>query len=121
LHVSLSSFTNCLYLLDEHFNQLRTFYINISTITSRLKVNNKGLFGCVREISLFDERSFEYEFFLRIAQSFPLIGELTLINEKLQKHKQCRKSKDDEQDISIVKYPHLTYLNLYGIHEDYIE
>ncbi|CAF4597058.1 unnamed protein product, partial [Rotaria sp. Silwood2] len=41
LHVSLSSFTNCLYLLDEHFNQLRTFYINISTITSRLKVNNK--------------------------------------------------------------------------------
>ena len=32
-----------------------------------------GLFKCVREISLFDERPFEHEFFLQIAQSFPLM------------------------------------------------
>jgi len=69
-----------------------------------------GLFECVREISLFNERPFEHEFFLRIAQSFPLIKELTLINQKPQKNKQYRKTKDDEQDFSIVKYPHLTYL-----------
>jgi hypothetical protein len=76
-----------------------------------------GIFECVREISLFDERPFEHEFFLRIAQSFPLIKELTLTNQKPQ----CRKFKDDRQDFSIIKYPHLTYLNLDDTHEDYIE
>jgi hypothetical protein len=39
-----------------------------------------GLFECVRKISLFDERPFEHEFFLRIAQSFPLMKKLTLVN-----------------------------------------
>ncbi|CAF1558949.1 unnamed protein product [Rotaria sp. Silwood1] len=80
-----------------------------------------GLFECVREISLFDERPFEYDFFLRIAQSFPLIEELTLNNQKPRENKQCTKSKDVEQDFSIIKYPHLIYLNLYKAHEDYIE
>ncbi|CAF1559615.1 unnamed protein product, partial [Rotaria sp. Silwood1] len=80
-----------------------------------------GLFECVREISLFDEQPFEHEFFLLIAESFPLIQKLTLNNLKPQKNKQCPKSKDDKQDFSIIKYPHLTYLNLNEIHEDYIE
>ncbi|CAF1534636.1 unnamed protein product, partial [Rotaria sp. Silwood1] len=80
-----------------------------------------GLFECVREISLFDERPFEHEFFLLVAQSFPLIKKLTLNNLKPQKNKQCTKSKDDKQDFSIIIYPHLTYLNLNEIHEDYIE
>ncbi|CAF3637389.1 unnamed protein product [Rotaria sp. Silwood1] len=30
-----------------------------------------GLFKCIREVYLFDEPSFEYDFFLQIAQSFP--------------------------------------------------
>ncbi|CAF1217434.1 unnamed protein product [Rotaria sp. Silwood1] len=80
-----------------------------------------GLFECVREISLFDERPFEHEFFLHIAQSFPLMEKLTLVNRKPQKNKQSRKSKDDDQDFSIVKYPHLNDLNLYEVHDDYIE
>ncbi|CAF1557097.1 unnamed protein product, partial [Rotaria sp. Silwood1] len=36
-----------------------------------------GIFTCVRKMSLFDEHPFEHEFFLRLAQSFPLIEELT--------------------------------------------
>jgi hypothetical protein len=36
-----------------------------------------GLFKYVREISLYDERPFEYEFFLQIAQSFPLMEKLS--------------------------------------------
>jgi hypothetical protein len=32
-----------------------------------------GLFKCVYEVSLFDERPFEHEFFLQIAQSFPFM------------------------------------------------
>ena len=44
-----------------------------------------GFFKCVCEISLFDERPFEHEFFLRISQSFSLMKILTLINQKQQK------------------------------------
>ncbi|CAF2954961.1 unnamed protein product [Rotaria sp. Silwood2] len=76
-----------------------------------------GLFECVREISLFDEQPFEHEFFLRIAQSFPLMKKLTLVNRKAQKNK----SKDDHQDLTIAKYSHLKDIDLYEAHEDYIE
>ena len=39
-----------------------------------------GLFKYVREVSLYDERPFEHEFFLRIAQSFPFMKKLTIKN-----------------------------------------
>ncbi|CAF4554129.1 unnamed protein product, partial [Rotaria magnacalcarata] len=38
-----------------------------------------GLFESVREVSLFDERPFEHEFFVKIAKSFPFMEKLTLI------------------------------------------
>ncbi|CAF1435759.1 unnamed protein product [Rotaria sordida] len=76
-----------------------------------------GLFECVRQISLYDEHPFEHEFFLRIAQSFPLMKKLTLVNKKAQKNK----SKDDHQNLTIAKYPHLKDIDLYQAHEDYIE
>jgi hypothetical protein len=42
LHVNLYYFTDCLYLLDGRFNQLRTLYVNIEVIIpSRLVVNNQ--------------------------------------------------------------------------------
>ncbi|CAF2785369.1 unnamed protein product, partial [Rotaria sp. Silwood2] len=42
LHVYLDAFTDCLYLLNGHFNQLHTFYVNISVIlSSNLSINNK--------------------------------------------------------------------------------
>jgi hypothetical protein len=75
------------------------------------------LFECVRIVSLFDERPFEHEFFLRIAQSFPLMKKLTVINRKAQKNKQCRKS----ENLSIIEYHHLTELCLLNAHEDYHE
>ncbi|CAF1563038.1 unnamed protein product, partial [Rotaria sp. Silwood1] len=148
LHVSLGNYTDCLYLLDGRFHQLHTLHVNIATFSSHLEIDNRaaegqcliysspytlkeynmitnnfqgGLFECVREISLFDEQPFEHEFFLLIAQSFLLIKKLTLNNQKPRKNKQYTKSKDDEQDFSIIKYSHLIYLNLYEAHEDYIE
>jgi hypothetical protein len=42
----------------------------------------------VREVSLFDERPFEDDFFVRIAKSFPLMKKLSLTNRKPQKHKE---------------------------------
>jgi hypothetical protein len=70
----------------------------------------------VREITLSDEQHpFEYEFFLRISQSFPLVEKLSLINSKPQL------SKESNKDLSIIKFDHLTNITLYGAHDDYIE
>ncbi|CAF2240796.1 unnamed protein product [Rotaria magnacalcarata] len=41
-----------------------------------------GLFESVREVSLFDERLFEHEFFVKIAKSFSFIEKLTVYNKK---------------------------------------
>ncbi|CAF1204222.1 unnamed protein product [Rotaria sordida] len=51
-----------------------------------------GVFKYVRKVSLFDERPFQHEFFLRIEKSFPLMEELTVCNEKRQINKEFRKS-----------------------------
>jgi len=80
-----------------------------------------GLFECVHEVSLYDEHPFEHEFFLQIAQSFPSMERLSLINWKQQQKKRCKKSKDDNQDLSIIKYRHLTELMLCEVHDDYVE
>ena len=80
-----------------------------------------GLFHCVREISLFDERPFEHRFFLRIAQSFPLIEFLRLRNEKHQQNKQSRKSSNKNEHFPRIHYPRLQRLFLFESHEDYYE
>ena len=79
-----------------------------------------GLFKSVRKISLFDEHPFEYEFFIKIAQAFPLIKELSLSNRKAQKDKNYRNSKDNSEDLPLIKYLHLTKLDLISAHQDYI-
>ncbi|CAF1418615.1 unnamed protein product [Rotaria sordida] len=76
---------------------------------------------CVREVRLYDEHPFEHEFFLRIAQSFPLLEKLTVINQQRQNNKRFRKSKNENEDLLIVKYPHLIQLNLSEAHKDYHE
>lgn len=72
-----------------------------------------GLFKCVRNVSLFDEHPFEHQFFLQIAQSFPLMKKLTVHNQKSQKN--------ENQQWSIISYSHLTELNLVRTHQNYIE
>jgi hypothetical protein len=75
----------------------------------------------VRQVSLFDQRPFEYEFFLRIAESFPLVVKLSLKNSEPQNNKLCKTANKDNQDLSIIKFHHLTTLSLYFAHDDYIE
>ncbi|CAF3416118.1 unnamed protein product [Rotaria sp. Silwood2] len=79
------------------------------------------MFECVREITLFDEQPFEHEFFLRISHSFPFMQSLTLFNTKPQQKILRSRSKQNNQDIPIIKYPHLVKLNLTEAHIDYIE
>jgi hypothetical protein len=87
-------------------------------------ISNKfpgGLFNYVREVSLYDECPFSHEFFLQISKSFPFMETLTVINQKAQINKQCIKSKYDNQNLSIIQYPHLTGLFLTEVHDDYVE
>ncbi|CAF2688120.1 unnamed protein product [Rotaria sp. Silwood2] len=81
-----------------------------------------GLFKCVREISLCDEHPFEHDFFIRIAQAFPYLKKLHLTNRQSQQYKQYQSSKDTKsKEYSIIKYSHLTELDLSLVHDDYIE
>ncbi|CAF1393716.1 unnamed protein product [Rotaria sordida] len=80
-----------------------------------------GLFKSVHKVSLYDERPFEYEFFLKIAKSFPFMRKLTVNNDKPQKNKFDEQSKDDNRHLSIIQYPYLTHLDLDFAHEDYVE
>ncbi|CAF1348775.1 unnamed protein product [Rotaria sordida] len=80
-----------------------------------------GLFRYVSDVSLFDEYPFEYEFFIQIAQSFPLLKNLTITNQKGQNNKQYRKSNNNNEDFLLIRYPHLKYLHFKQTHNDYIE
>ncbi|CAM4801113.1 unnamed protein product [Rotaria magnacalcarata] len=91
------------------------------TLNEYYKITNNfpgGLYKCVTKISLYDERPFEYEFFLRIAQSFPYLKKLIIENMKPQNGKQ---KSDDNQNLPIIEYPHLITLDLTKSHLDYIE
>jgi hypothetical protein len=80
-----------------------------------------GLFEYVRVVSLYDENSFEHEFFLRIVQSFPFMVGLTVINRKSQHRKQSDESNDDNRNLSLIQFPFLIELTIDDVHDDYIE
>ena len=80
-----------------------------------------GIFDKVTEVSLRDERPFEYEFFVRIAQSFPFMRWLTINNKKPQNNKQVMTINNDNQTLPIIEYFELTQLDLSRAHDDYVE
>ncbi|CAF1467107.1 unnamed protein product [Rotaria sordida] len=116
-----------IYYVD-YFPKRRESRCHIYSYPYRLKdyydiTNNfsGGIFKCVRKVSLFDERPFEHQFFLRISQSFPLVEYLTVVNEKRQIDKRFRKTKNEVQNLLIIQYPYLKYLNLIDTCIDYHE
>ncbi|CAF5032917.1 unnamed protein product, partial [Rotaria magnacalcarata] len=80
-----------------------------------------GLFKYVREVSLYDERPFEHEFFIKIAKSFPFMEKLTVYNNKPQLSKFDERSTDDNRHLSVIQYPYLRLLDLFDAHDDYAE
>jgi hypothetical protein len=80
-----------------------------------------GLFKYVREVSLYDYRPFEHEFFVKIAKSFPFMEQLTIYNNKPQKNKSNDQTKSDNQHLSLIQYPYLSELDLDSAHDDYVE
>ncbi|CAF1019079.1 unnamed protein product [Rotaria sordida] len=84
----------------DFFEENQFSYCHIYSYPYRMKyydniTNNfpGGLFKHVDNVSLFDERPFEYEFFLQIAQSFPFMKKLTINNNKPQKNKLYKQSR----------------------------
>ena len=76
-----------------------------------------GLFHSVTEVFLYDERPFEHEFFIRIAQSFPFVKHLSVSNKKPQKNK----LPNDNEGFPVIEYLHLIHIDLINVHDDYIE
>ena len=86
-----------------------------SNITNRFP---GGLYKYVRVVSLFDEKPFEHQFFLRIEKSFPFMEKLCVNNKKAQSGQQ---SNDIYQDLSLIQYSSLRELCFGDVHDDYIE
>jgi len=112
----------------DHFEERKYSQCHIYSYPYKLKLyknitNNfpGGLFEYVNEVSLYDERPFGHQFFLRIAQSFPFMEELTISNSKAQNDKQFIKSENHNQTLPIIEYPNLTTLRFFESHDDYVE
>jgi hypothetical protein len=74
-----------------------------------------GLFKNVSVLWMRDEyQSFEYSFFIKISQSFPLLRRLTITNRIEQKQKSKEVS-------SIIEFPHLIELDCRDAHINYVE
>jgi hypothetical protein len=77
------------YFLEQNVGKCHV-YTYPYTLTSYENIADTfpgGLFTCVSNVSLDDENPFEHEFFIRIAQSFPFITRLTIINRYAQNDK----------------------------------
>jgi hypothetical protein len=89
--------------------------IYYSAITNKF---SGGLYENVRQVSLFDEKPFEHEFFLRIQKSFPLLEILCVKNRKPQSRKQ---SNNNHEYLSRIQYSSVSELRMDDVDDDYIE
>jgi hypothetical protein len=80
------------------------------------------IFNNVTILWLYDSVPFKHEFFIRIARSFPLLKNLSIMNSHspLSESDELQ-SYNNNQPYSIVEYPHLTTLNITCAHTDYVE
>ncbi|CAF0968361.1 unnamed protein product [Adineta steineri] len=80
------------------------------------------VFNYVTYLGIQDITPFEYEFFMRIARSFPLLKYLSIRNGESQKLDGVMTFSSDKCQLhSIIEYPHLAILDASFAHEDYVE
>ncbi|CAF1584617.1 unnamed protein product [Adineta steineri] len=80
------------------------------------------VFSYVTYLLIHDVIRFKHEFFMRIARSFPLLKHLCVWNKKPQElGGLVTFSSNNCQFQSIIKYPHLTILDVKFAHSDYVE
>lgn len=103
------------YFPEENRSQCHAYSLPY-TLTTYERITNHfsgGLFVNVCQISLFDEKPFEHEFFIRIQKSFPFVNDLTVFNTKAQANNQ--------NNFQLIHYPHLRRLWLCFADESYVE
>jgi hypothetical protein len=79
------------------------------------------VFNQVTYLSVYDMIPFKHDFFRRIAQSFPFLRKFQVRNTKPQSSNLVQLQTDNDQSYSIVKYPHLTSLDIMDAHIDYVQ
>ena len=105
------------YLLESNKGQCH-IYSYPSQMTYYNGITNRfpgGLYQDVRVVSLFDEKPFEHEFFLRIQKSFPFMEILRVNNKKAQNRE------ESNQNLFLIQYSSLRELCFSNVHDDYIE
>ena len=112
----------------DYFPNEKTGRCHIYSCPSQMKYYHKlansfpgGIFKSVRHIFLYDECPFELEFFIQLAEACPFLKTLVMENESPPKHEPCKKTNIDNQYLPIIKFPHLTLLDLFCTHNNYIE
>ncbi|CAF4076011.1 unnamed protein product [Rotaria sordida] len=83
-----------------------------------------GTFPTVNDLSMIDVSPFEHDFFKLIAQAFPSLRKLMLINRTPQIRKQQHNElidNNNDQNSSVIVYPHLKTLCFFDVHIDYVE
>ncbi|CAF3743704.1 unnamed protein product [Rotaria socialis] len=107
------------YFPKEQIGQCHIYSYPYTPIYYENLTNNfpGGLFNCVKIVEIFDERPFEHEFFIRIAQAFPFLQDLTITNMEAQQ----QKSDDSNRHVALIEYSYLAKLHLLSIHDDYAE
>ncbi|CAF0855047.1 unnamed protein product [Adineta steineri] len=78
-------------------------------------------FSSVIELSLFDTRPFEHDFFEWLSQACPLLKDLIVNNSTPQENKRQVATIDDKQIFSKISYLHLCQLKLAEAHIDYVD
>jgi hypothetical protein len=81
-----------------------------------------GLLSNVRSLLLMDtHHSFEHQFFMKIAQSFPYLTNLSIFNQEPQRYKRLNQFDENNHQLSTIEFSHLNNLIIFFSHIDYLE
>jgi len=92
------------------FGKYKVIILVLITLQKKDMANVIFIHIHIHQHTLFDERPFEHEFFIKIFQAFPFLKKLTLTNSESQN------SNDDNRKFPIIEYSHLTTLCLFHAH-----
>jgi hypothetical protein len=93
------------------FDQLELFDNNFPNI----------MYNNVTYLFIRDAVPFKHEFFVRIAQSFPLLKSLRVMNRQPQVQDPRELEFNNNRSYSVIEYPHLVVLDIMYGHIDYVE
>ena len=127
--ISFRFLDNRIACYGDYFPEARNIQHHLYTSTCLNKyfsgVSNRfpgGRFSHVRRVSLYDEKPFEHEFFVRIERSFPLLEQLIIDNcEAQHQREESDQLNSYHRKISPIKYLSLGLIKLVDVHDHYLE